>query len=183
MFRTPTYTRTAIALHWLMAALIVAGFALGLSMVELPFSPQKLAWYSYHKWIGVTVFALAAARLLWRLAHPPPPLPAGLPAWQAHTAGAVHLLLYLLFFATPLAGWLFSSAAGVPTVPFGIEALRLPDLVGRDRALATILKFVHMACAYTLAGLAALHVAAAVAHQALDDHGILGRMLRSSRAS
>ena len=36
------YTRVAIALHWLMAGLIAAGFGLGLSMVGLPLSPTKI---------------------------------------------------------------------------------------------------------------------------------------------
>ena len=54
----PDYTRTAIALHWLLAVLIFGGFGLGLYMHDLPFSPQKLKLYSWHKWIGVSVFLL-----------------------------------------------------------------------------------------------------------------------------
>jgi hypothetical protein len=61
------YTQTAIALHWLIAVLIVGGFALGWVMTDIPgFTPAKLKYYSWHKWIGVTVFALALMRLLWR---------------------------------------------------------------------------------------------------------------------
>ncbi|MGU7785420.1 cytochrome b, partial [Burkholderia sp. PU8-34] len=85
------YTRTAIALHWLIALLIVCGFALGWVMTDIPgFTPTKLKYFSWHKWIGVTAFALAAIRVLWRATHVPPSLPAGMPAWQRIGSHGVH---------------------------------------------------------------------------------------------
>ena len=51
----PRYTGTAMFVHWLVALLIFAGFGLGLTMVEMGFSPQKLKFYSWHKWIGITI--------------------------------------------------------------------------------------------------------------------------------
>ena len=64
------YTRTAIAFHWLIAVLIACGFSLGWVMVRIPgITPDKLRYFSWHKWIGVTVFALAVLRLLWRASH------------------------------------------------------------------------------------------------------------------
>lgn len=171
------YGGTAIALHWLTAVLLGSGFALGLYMVSLQFSPQKLTYYSYHKWIGVTVFSLAWVRALWRMTHQPPPLPASLPRWQAAMSGAIHLLLYGLLFAAPLSGWLYSSSAGVPTVPFGIAVLQLPDLLSKDRELAVTLKFVHMALTYSLAALVCVHLTAALKHLLIDRDGIMSRML------
>ena len=171
------YGGSAIALHWLIALLMCCGFGLGLYMVELRFSPQKLMFYSYHKWIGVTVFALAVLRVLWRIVHRPPPLPASVAPWQQALSGAIHVLLYLLMLGIPLSGWLYSSATGVPTVPFGIAALQLPDLFGRDRDLAVSLKFLHLTFNYTLASLVLLHVGAALKHQFLDRDGIMLRML------
>ena len=73
------YTPTAIALHWLMAVLLVGLFGVGLYMHDLPLSPWKLRVYSWHKWAGVTAFALVLARLAWRLGHRPPALPAAMP--------------------------------------------------------------------------------------------------------
>ena len=82
------YTRTAQALHWLMAALLVGLVSLGLYMHELPLSPRKLQLYSYHKWAGVTAFLLVLARLAWRATHRPPPLPSGTPAAQHRSSTA-----------------------------------------------------------------------------------------------
>ena len=102
------YTRTAIALHWIVALMVLGNLAFGLYLVGLPLSPQKLRYFSWHKWIGVTVFALATVRLLWRLRHAAPELPASMPQWERRAANASHTLLYVLVFAAPLSGWLFS---------------------------------------------------------------------------
>lgn len=167
------YTTTAIALHWLLAIGILAALALGLYMSSLPLSPLRLKLINWHKWLGVTILVLSAARLLWRLGHrPPPDLPA--PAWQQRAAHLTHLALYALFFAVPLAGWAYSSAAGFPIVWFGV--LPLPDFVAPDKEFSKTLKEVHEVLSYALAALVALHVAAALKHQLIDHDGLIGRM-------
>ena len=175
-YSSPRYTRTAIVLHWLIALLILCGFCLGLYMTGLKFSPLKLSLYSYHKWIGVTVFCLALLRLLWRLAHKPPALPLRMAPWQRLAAGALHALFYLLILVIPFSGWLYSSASGVPTVPFGIGMLQLPDLLERNKETADSLRFLHVTLNYSFAGLVALHVAAAFKHHFFDRDGLLDRM-------
>ena len=171
-----SYTRTAIALHWIVAALVLFNLAFGLYIVEvLPLSPHKLKLFSYHKWIGVTVFLLAAARLLWRAFHPAPALPAAMKPWETRAAHASHALLYVLFFAAPLSGWLFSSAAGFQTVYLGV--LPIPDLLGKNRELADVLKVMHHWINYALAALVALHAAAALKHHLIDRDDVLVRML------
>jgi cytochrome b561 len=169
------YTPAAIALHWLVALLIIANLALGLYTVDLPLSPAKLRNFSYHKWIGVTVFMLAAARLLWRLGHAPPALPATMPPWERRAARLTHALLYVLFFAAPLTGWLFSSAAGFQTVYLGM--VPIPDLLSKDKALADALKLAHKSINYTLAAVIVLHAAAALKHHFIDKDDVLRRML------
>ena len=59
----PRYGAIAMALHWLVVALIIASWALGLYMVDLPLSPQKLKYISWHKWLGVTIFLIALFRV------------------------------------------------------------------------------------------------------------------------
>jgi cytochrome b561 len=169
------YTRTAIGLHWAVALLIFAAFPVGLYMVELPLSPTKLKIYSYHKWVGVTIFLLALARLLWRATHPAPPMPESVPRWQQALAGATHILLYLLMVAIPLSGWLMSSALGFQTVYLGV--LPLPDLLEKDKLLGEQLKFLHMFLNYTLAALVLMHIGAALKHHLIDRDDILTRML------
>ena len=169
----PRYDRVAIAAHWLLALLIAANFSLGLYMHELPISPAQLKLFNWHKWAGITILTLSALRLAWRLGHAPPP-DAPMPAWQRTAAHAVHGLLYALFFAVPLAGWGYSSAAGFPVVWFGV--LPLPDWVPVDKAWADALKTAHKVLALALGLLVLLHVAAALKHQFIDRDGLLRRM-------
>ncbi len=169
------YTAAAVAFHWIVAVFILANLALGLYTVDLPLSPQKLRYFSFHKWIGVTVFVLAAARLLWRLGHPAPPLPDTIPPWERRAAHGTHVLLYFLFFAAPLTGWLFSSASGFQTVYLGV--LPLPDLLSKDKALAGALRLAHKSINYTMAAVIVLHAAAALKHHFVDKDDVLRRML------
>ncbi len=176
-----TYTRPAIALHWLVALIILASFPLGLYMADLALSPTKLKLYSYHKWAGVTVFFLAVLRVLWRMRHAPPALPTSMPAWQRNFAAATHALLYLLILAIPLSGWMMSSALGFKTVYFGV--LPLPDLLAKNKELGELLKLVHVTLNYTMAALVAVHVGAALKHHFVDRDDILARMLPRSNRS
>lgn len=169
------YTRTAISLHWLIALLILCAFTLGLYMHELPLSPHKLRLYSYHKWLGISIFLLVCLRLYWRLSHRPPQLPASMPHWERIAAESVHYALYVLMLMIPVSGWLMSSAKGFQTVWFGI--LPLPDLVGKDAELGELLEQVHGLLNYTLAGLLAGHVGAALKHHFIERDEILSRML------
>lgn len=169
------YTRSAVILHWLMAALILANFALGLAMVSIPgLTPAKLREVAYHKWIGVTLLALACLRLAWRLSHPAPPLPQTVPPWQRQAALALHAALYLLFFAVPVTGYLFSLASGVPVTYLGV--LPLPVLIGPDPALKVVLRALHYWLNMGLAGCVVVHVLAALKHRFIDRDEVFQRM-------
>lgn len=170
---TSRYDPIAVALHWLMALALVGMLAVGLTMTSLPLSPLRLKLINWHKWAGMLILVLSALRLLWRLTHRPPP-PPPMPAWQNLAAHGVHTAMYLLFFAVPLAGWLYSSAAGFPVVVFGV--LPLPDLVAADREWAEAIKPLHRTLAYALAALIVMHVAAALQHQFIERDGLLWRM-------
>lgn len=172
------YTLVAICLHWLLAAAIVASLCVGFYMSDLSFSKQRLVLFNWHKWAGVTILALSAARLLWRLSHRPPP-DAPMPGWQRIAARSTHTLLYLLFFAVPLVGWAYSSAAGFPVVLYGV--LPLPSFVPEDKSLSLLIKPWHAYLAYTMAALIVVHVAAALKHQFVDRDGLIGRMWPSRR--
>lgn len=173
------YSNTAIALHWLLGGAIVALFLLGLYMADLPFSPQKLKLLNWHKWAGMTILLLSTVRILWRANHRPPALPQdvaqAMPAWQHAAHSLTHGGLYVLFFAVPLIGWAYSSAAGFPIVLFG--QIPLPDFVGPDKALAELIKPWHAISAWSMAVLVLLHVAGALKHHFVDRDSLLHRML------
>ena len=169
------YTGVAIALHWLIAVAILGTFLLGQYMTNLQLSPAKLKLYSYHKWIGVTIFLLVLFRIAWRLAHRPPLPPASMPAWQHSAASIAHFFLYALTLAIPVSGWLMSSASGFQVVYLGV--IPIPDLLAKSKDAAQQLKQLHEALNWLMVLVVAMHIAAALKHHVIDRDDVLRRML------
>lgn len=169
------YPVISMALHWLMAILIISAFALGTYMVDMRISPTKLKYFSWHKWLGVTILALVAVRLLVRLVKGAPPHLASLKPWEKSLAGATHFVLYLLMFSVPITGYLYSYAAGFPVVYFGL--VQLPAIVGPYPELKDAFKEAHEVLTNIMAVLVVMHFAAALKHKLIDKDQTLSRML------
>jgi len=82
------YGAGAMALHWIIAALIIVQLCLGWYMNEvLPdHSPAQDRVQDIHVTVGLSILILVLVRIGWRLAHRPPPLPAGMPLWDRASA-------------------------------------------------------------------------------------------------
>jgi cytochrome b561 len=172
---TEPYGIIAQAFHWLVAVLVLAQLGIGLYASNLPVSLARLQWLSHHKSLGLAILALVLLRLAWRALNPPPDLPASMPRWQRRAALATHRLFYLLLILAPLAGWLYSSAAGLSVNWFGL--LPVPDLLSKDRQLADLFKALHIGLVALLALLVAVHVGAALRHGLFLRDGVMHRML------
>ena len=168
------YTSVAIALHWFMVIAVIGMLGVGLWMNELKNSPFKIEIYTWHKWTGLTILALAVIRVLWRVHRPPPPLPP-MPRWQELGAEGSHYLLYGLLFAMPLTGWLMNSAAGFPLTWFGL--FKVPALISKSRDAFEFWGETHEILSRVLIGLIVLHFAAALKHHFISRDGVLSRML------
>lgn len=171
---TVRYTRTAIALHWLIAVIVIGQIALGWWMQEIPKQPvgPRVNAFNMHKSIGLSVLMLMAVRLAWRATHAPPP-PVAMPAWQERAARVSHWLLYACLFVQPLSGYLGSVFSGYPVRYFG---LLLPTWAQKNVALKDALADVHAITGGILVGAIALHVAAAIKHHFIDRDRLLHRM-------
>lgn len=180
------YGAVAQSLHWASAFLIFALLAVGWTMTDLPpGSAQQFKLFQLHKSLGVTVFALTLIRLVWRLRHGVPALPATMPLWERRAAGLGHLGLYALAFGLPLTGWavVSSSPFNIPTLLYGV--IPLPHLwflaeATDKKALSHLLGDVHAAAAFGLVGLLAVHVGAALRHHIWLKDDVLRRMLPRS---
>lgn len=172
------YTAVAIALHWLIAAGIVGMIALGWTMGEV--ESGRFALIQIHKSIGLTILALTAARIAWRLMNPPPPGPP-MAGWQRGMALFVHVGFYVLLVVMPLTGWIMASASDdAPTRWFDLADARLPVLPGLDPetrdTIEDTFEQVHGSLAWVIIGLLVLHVAGALRHQIVDRDGLIARM-------
>lgn len=159
-------------LHWLMAILILAMLFIGIGMIA---SFGDYHWLvSLHKPLGIAILVLAAIRLINRLRHPAPPLPAAMPGWQRWAAHASHVLLYVLMFALPLVGWGMLSAARDPIILYG--ALHLPPILPHDVALYAVLRTTHTVLALLLFLVFLAHLGAALMHAMIFRDGVFQSM-------
>lgn len=196
------YTTVAIVLHWLIALSIIGLIIVGLWMSNAAeglsdmapaerraFAPQLQTIFQLHKSLGLTVLALTLVRIVWRLTHRPPPLPA-MPGWQKAAALATHFGFYVLMLALPLSGWAYVSsgyneegeAFPVVTMWFGLfEVPHIPFIAEASDAariaIAETAYEAHELLAYGAIALILLHVGAALKHQFFDRDGTLSRML------
>jgi cytochrome b561 len=177
------YGAVAIALHWLMAVLLVFLCALGIYMAGLPdvgFDTKKIALILYHKQFGMLALIVAALRLAWRVGNALPQLVETLPDWQKVTARFVHLCFYALMLALPISGWLLSSAAGFTISLFGW--FDLPDLVPFNDHLFHTFDDIHKWLGYALIALILIHAVAALSHHVLSRDETLKRMMPEPRS-
>jgi cytochrome b561 len=161
--------------HWLIFLLLIGSFTIAWSMVDLPLGIQKLKFYSWHKWVGATVFLVVLLRLAWRLVNHVPAAPPGTPGWQRLGAGVSHFLLYAILIVMPLTGWIMSSMKNLPLVYLGL--IEIPSPFGVNQKWAGILAEVHETLALILLVLVGIHVLAALYHHFVRRDDVLRRML------
>jgi cytochrome b561 len=169
------YSMTARAAHWITAVLVIIVFFIGLTMLQVGHGPLQDQLFDWHRSLGATILLIAALRLLWRLGHPPPPLPPDTPGWIKVSAWLSHRLLYAFLLILPIIGWLGSSAFGAPVHFYGL--FDLPALIGPDKSLAHILFAIHIWGAFTLAALVVLHIGAAFYHLLVRRDSVFRRMV------
>lgn len=172
LVRIDRYGRGAIWFHWTTAALVIANLAIGLLHDSL-LAGAKGAM-PLHKAIGMTALVLTLARIGWRLAHRPPPLPVRLPPAERMAARTAHVAFYALLLALPLTGWvLVSGGTRRPFSWFGLFDLPYLPI---SKAAGGVAHQAHGLLGYVMTALVVLHVAAALRHHFLLRDGVLARM-------
>ncbi|MDE1914475.1 MAG: cytochrome b [Sphingomonadales bacterium] len=167
------YSGVARALHWTIALLIVINIPLGLLHDALA---HTLPAIPLHKAIGITVLALSLVRIVWRLAHPAPTLPDGMPGWEKTAAHGLHLLFYGLMLVLPLTGWAMISAGDKPFTWFGLFSI--PKLaVSKGSVVLSLSHALHGPLGIIFGVLILLHVGAALRHHFVLRDDVLRRML------
>ena len=179
-----TYSSGAIALHWLIAALMLTNIAVAWYFNSLKY-PANVPPIQLHKSIGITVLLLTLVRIGWRLVNHPPPLPDHMARWERWAARATHYLFYLLMLAMPLSGWAMVSSSPLlrahPTVLFGVVPWPTIPFGQIDsdtlHGLSKLFQATHDRLALVAYATIALHVAAALKHHLIDRDDVLTRML------
>ncbi|MBE7197613.1 MAG: cytochrome b [Parafilimonas terrae] len=172
-----SYNPTAKALHWLMAAIWITAWFLGVSAVYM-----REAWNPHHgltithKALASTLLFLVVLRVAWRLTHPVPSLPDSMSPVMKRAAGLGHLALYgAALIALPVSGWFWSSVAGKPIMVLGL--FQLPPLTAPAKEWYDLAKLAHVTLAWSTGALVLGHVLIALKHHFIDRDGVLRGML------
>ncbi len=169
------YSAVSLTFHWGIAALLAVQIGLYFAGEAAEGSGGR-DLIAMHKALGITILVLTLARLGWRFANPPIPLPAGMPGWQKAMARVTQGGFYLLLIGMPLGGWAASSAAGRDISWFGLFNVPLLPLPA-DRELAGRFMDMHELGALALYLLLFLHIAGALKHHFIDHDNVLHRMI------
>jgi cytochrome b561 len=169
-----TYTPAHRRWHWVSVGLMLTVLAIGYTISDHKGRASQLVAYDWHKWLGLTLLVLTAARLGYRLARPVAEASDIAPV-ERMASIVVHWSLYLLMFLVPIIGWLSSNMLGFPVVLFNL--IPIPDPVGQNHPLGFLLLDIHVYLAWALTALIVLHAAAALWHHAVRRDSVLGRML------
>ncbi len=167
------YSSIAVALHWIIAALIIFLLGLGWYMLSIEKQPGSRSLFDLHKSLGFTVFALVALRIIWRATHKPEGLPDSVPRWQAKISTLIHWALYLGLVAMPVSGYLGAAHQKRPPKFFGLDT---PHWAVPNHDLAEQFFQVHSIIAWIMVALISLHILAGLKHLFLNKDHVFQRM-------
>lgn len=171
------YGGLSMAMHWLMAVLVLAAFATGLEGPdERIFGADGLFDRQLHETLGFAVFALIWVRVLMRVLGRKPEA-VDMPRWMHMFSKATQGLLYLLMIAVPMLGVVGSGSEGHAVDLIGGLSMTPPFQVEAD-VLA-----LHKLAGDAILWLAGLHAAAALFHHFILRDGVLASMLPASISS
>ncbi|MCB1786546.1 MAG: cytochrome b [Gammaproteobacteria bacterium] len=170
------YGIPAIALHWIIAGMLLFLLPLGLWMTGLDYYHP---WYNkgpdLHRSIGVLCGIALVLRGLVRIGGEVP-RPLNVRGGLAVATSLAHAALYLVPVLLVISGYLISTADGRPVEVFGW--FEVPSTLHGIEAQEDIAGSIHYWLAMLLIALIALHVAGALRHHFVFKDATLRRMLR-----
>jgi cytochrome b561 len=169
-----SYSAPAKWFHWLTAVLVLILIPVGIAMTNMGDGPTKNNLYEYHKSFGITVWVIAALRIVYRLAKGAPAPDASLTRFQRVASSTVHFLLYALVFLLPILGFVGTSMCCQPVNLF--FTWPMPIRFSGSQETVNLIFTLHKAGGILLAVLVVGHIGAALYHSLVRGDRVLSRM-------
>jgi cytochrome b561 len=184
---TQHYDRVSIALHWLTAIVVTIAFVLGPEhfgrLMRDGVDPATRSDIVWHETLGVLIFVLTLARLLWVARRPAAPqFP--ISKWMLVSSKLVKLSLWTLLLALPLTALLALGGEDHPLTLLGGLRIDHWPLIAHS-AVGKLVDWgdVHKFLGDAIMWIAGLHAAAAAYHAVALDDGVFGSMLPGKESS
>jgi cytochrome b561 len=174
------FDRATRLMHWLTAGLVLCVFALAFTIDLATSRAAHTAFLQLHRSVGLTIWLLTLFRLAWRHFAKYPDWPSDMSQTMRVAAATSEYALYALLLTQPILGVLQTNAHGDHVNLFFIG--QLPALIEKNRPLAQQLLSAHKAVGFSLLGLIALHVSAALFHHFWRRDDTLTAMLPAADA-
>lgn len=168
-----SYPRVLRILHWTLALLFAAQFALVLVLRQMESLELGQLVLSLHRQFGTLILLLVALRLVLAFRIKSPRLDA--PRWQRRAAAGVHLAMFAALAAQPVLGMLAAWARGDTIALLGL--VELPTLLVLGTEQGVMIEACHRWLAYGLLALLAVHLAALPVNRFLRRKPVGGAML------
>lgn len=162
------YGRVSRVLHWTTAILFIFMIPTGIFASMIPDDVWFRSEYNVvHKTIGLIIFALVMARLIWNWRSKRPALKASLKPMDRKLAHSAHILLYVLMIGLPVTGYFMTSFHGYETHFFMVKLS--PFVAESDVYILWGLfhKYVLQYLVYLILG---AHILGVLKHHFIDKH-------------
>lgn len=177
-------SKITITMHWLVALSIVGMIGFGWYMVEY----KVYSLYHIHKSVGLVVFALIIARVVWRMKEGWPTPAANYQKHEIALSKIVHWILLVSTILIPIWGMIGSGNGGHGFGLFGLDIIPRnvnPDdvtqVIARNEYWSEMGGKLHFFNVVVLVGALVLHITGALKHHIFDKDNTLNRMLGKSK--
>ncbi|MEP3654952.1 MAG: cytochrome b [Litorimonas sp.] len=165
---TGRYGRVSRILHWTTAILFIFMIPTGIFASMIPENIWFRTEYNVvHKTIGLTIFGLVVARLIWNRMSKRPELEASLKPKERKLAHRVHILLYIIMFAIPVTGYVMTSLHAYPSYLF---TLKIPPFLPESDSYIIWGFFHKYLLQYLVYIILGAHILGALKHHFIDKH-------------
>ncbi len=163
-------------IHWLMAALVILMFFGIIGFAQAITDEERMSMLLGHSSIGTLISIFVIIRIYKRFIKKDAVPSQNLSKIQRQASLTVQYAIYFLLVLIPFSGYLAANFHELPVMVFGYFNINGSREFNQN--LFKNLRSIHQSGIYSLMGLLALHIGAALLHGIIIRDSVLGSMTR-----